>query len=450
MANKKKADKWLPSDPLRIKGFARLLAAELYGHNTITNPRVSELKNGIENHKIASVISPTTLRNWVNGEDFPSEGYRNLIERISPIPLQSLKPSIDSTPILRFLSALDIWGSRLDSPARGVDKPTHLFSAGACLEKTAKHWAPYELVIDNKIYGTIIPKIKHFVPEQVNYLKYRAYDRFLILEFMFECGGFIDFHDADFEDWSIDLASAALSIKASIDSMSSSKQSLSGEMRDLSNLIYAIFFNTNNVFYAKRLSQHLARKYPDFIKKLSINYAERLISARSILESKLLTFGCDLSIANELSEKIPDKDLAFQKIELDDRPYEPELLRHLTVDNSLLERKVKTNFIYTFKVVRKKRIVTFKEEESEIETTLPLRNDLFDDYPKSPYLWGYAGSGPQLLATSIIAHHLGHNEFDSKKAIYLVEKHLAKFLEPHHLRTFHLKTDFINQCINSY
>lgn len=452
MGNKKKEDTWLPSYPLRIKGFARLLAAELYGHDTTIKPSAEAMAKAIDSHKIASkttnLISTNCLGKWINGENFPKY-YINLIKKIAPNSVEILTPNIESAPIFRFLSAIDIWGSSLDSPARGRDKFTSSFSAGACLEQISRQWAPYELEIDKKIHGMIIPKIEQFVPDHINFGKYRGYDSFSILEFMFECGGFIDFDDADFEDWAVDLASAALSIKASIDSMSLSKQSLSGEIRDLSNFLFNLFFNENNFKNEKFLSQYLVRKYPDTIKNISINYAQRLISARSILENKLLTFDCDLSIANELDQKIADKNLAFQKIELDDRPYDPELLRHLVVDDSLLERKVKTNFIYTFKVVRKKRVVTFKEEESDIDTILPLRNDLFDDYPNSTYSWGYTGSGPRLLATSIIAHHLGHDDFGYKKAIYLVENHLYKILEAHHLKPFHLSSKVINQCINS-
>lgn len=446
MGNKKKNESWLPSDPLRVEGFSRMLASELYGHNREEIPRVCDIFKKINKQ---TGISENGIRKWVNGDAFPNETNTKLIKEIAPKSVEILTPNLNSTAISRFLCALDIWGSRLDSPARGRDKFTSFFSAGACLEQIAKHWAPYELVIDNSIHGIIIPKIKHYVPDHVNLLKYRANDYFSILEFMFECGGFIDFDDADFEDWAVDLASATLSIKASIDCMSSSKQSLSGEIRDLSNFLFNLLFNNDIFKHEKFLSKHLARKYPDITKSISTDYAERLISARSILKNKLLTFGSDLSIANELAKKIPDMDLAFQKIELENRPYNPELLKHLTEDNSLLKRKVKTNFIYTFKVVRKRRIVTFKEEESDTETILPLRNDLFCDYPKSPYLWGYEGSGPRLLATSIIAHHLGHDEFGYKKAIYLVENHLSKFLEPHHLRTFLLTTDLLNRCVSS-
>ena len=140
MGNRKKIDKWLPADFLRIKAFARTLITRVIDDDTPHETSIAAVQNALAKHKNSIDVSNTTLRKWLAGEDHPSDSYAKLIENSFSGCTIWLHPSIDSSPMLRFLCALDVWGSSIDSHSRTLITTSSPITTGTVLNSLAKRW----------------------------------------------------------------------------------------------------------------------------------------------------------------------------------------------------------------------------------------------------------------------------------------------------------------------
>ena len=83
--------------------------------------------------------------------------------------------------------------------------------------------------------------------------------------------------------------------------------------------------------------------------------------------------------------------------------------------------------------------------------TAPLlgRPDLYRNY-EGTFSWGYSGSGPIFLTISILAHHLGFDEFGNEEIDRLLNTYISKFPEQLVETSFCLTTAMVDKCLNEY
>ncbi|ARU31830.1 hypothetical protein CAP31_09175 [Sulfuriferula sp. AH1] len=305
MGNKKNEDKWLPATPLRIKAFACSLLPDVDDHlgqgvkTRGIQQILSMLKNPINN------ISETTIRSWLAGEKQPSKLYVNWIKQGLPECADWLEPDLDSSSLRRFICALDIWGSRIDSPRRKLDTASSVITVGKGLAVLAKRWGPTP--IKYSLYDAIIPSLKRLVPHQISPTLYQSFNPFSLMEFMFRCGPYLELTSDEFTEWAIDLASLTLITEAFIEGTSMDERRYSGAGGDYSRLTYRIFFlghgNWPNLESVKEELELFAPVFEDS----AIDYPQYLMRARKVIEHELLSIGSDLSIVKELSYRIKDR-----------------------------------------------------------------------------------------------------------------------------------------------
>ena len=106
-------------------------------------------------------------------------------------------------------------------------------------------------------------------------------------------------------------------------------------------------------------------------------------------------------------------------------------------------------YLYEFNVVGGiTGVVTYKAEAEEKKYLLPTRRDLYSDYP-GEFSWGYSGSGPTFLATSILAHHFGHDDFGSVEIRGLLKNFISQL--PYHpdAGPFFITTEFMENILKN-
>lgn len=446
MGNKKNTDKFLPADHLRIMAFARSLAPKGAEARIGQKPKTSDIQDVLSKLTHPVDISNQAIDSWLKGEKRPNVASINWIKQGLPDCAVWLEPDINSSPILRFLCALDIWGAPIDSPVRKLDTASVNNTVGKGLAILAKRWASVPIGAGADCFcGFAVPRLKRQVPHQVPSTIYQSSNLLTLMDFMFRCGSYLELSGEEFTEWAIDLASLTVMIGAFLEGISLAERLQSGTTGDYNSLAYRIFFrehgNWPNLESVRGALQDLSG-FDDSI----IDYPQRLMQAREVLREKLLSIGSDLSIVEVLSGCIKDRNRMWQ---------EPVHEHGETFPQSDLLR-VKRNISpvapgrYRYELrhlTGGKRIALCHDLELGCQTPLPARADLDNGYEGS-FSWGYSGRGPTFLTISILAHHLGHDDFDTEEIDRLLDAYISRLPGQFVETSFFLTTELIDKCLN--
>ena len=214
-------------------------------------------------------------------------------------------PDIHSSPIRRFISALDMWGSPIDSPARKLDSAAKIISVGDGLSVLAKRWGP--VLKKGSQIDYLIPKLKCNAQSEFQLTFYQSLNPLSLMEFMFRCGPYLELSDEEFTEWAIDFASLTLMVGAFFEGIPVVERGLHGGAEVYSCLAHDIFFrphgNWPNVESVKWKLQEFSK-----LDDSAIDYfSQRLMRACDVLNNELFAIGSDISIVKILSFKIKDR-----------------------------------------------------------------------------------------------------------------------------------------------
>lgn len=445
MGRKNKEDEWFPADPLRIRAFARSLVPDSQEVKLGQEPKTSDIQKVLSQLAHPVDRSDQTIRDWVIGKTRPCHESVNWIKQGMPECADWLEPDIESSPIRRFLCALDVWGAPIDSPARKLDTASPKITVGMGVANLAKRWAPMPISAGGSDFsGFVIPRLKCHAPQQIPSTVYQAGNPLALMDFMFRSGSVLEFSEEEFTEWAVDLASLTLFVRAFLEGTSLAEQLQSGIAGDYSSLAYRIFFREHGNWPNVESVHWALQDFSEFDD--SAEYSQRLMDARGVLRGNLLSIGSNLSIAEEIFGDIKDRNRMWQ---------EPFGAHGETFDPSDLIR-VKRNiapaafgrYRYELRTLNGgERVALCHDSENGTQAPLPERPDLFKGYSGS-FGWGYSGSGPTFLAISILAHHLGHSDFGGEEIDRLLEKYIARFPEQFVETSFFLTTDLIDKCLN--
>lgn len=381
----------------------------------------------------------------MSGEDSPNATYRKWIDQEWPGCTDWLEPDIEVSPIRRFLCALDMWGSPIDSSIRSLDTASAENTVGKGLDVLARRWASVPIAAGKDCFCSfVIPRLKLPVPDQIPDTVFQSLNPLSLMDFMFRCGPYLQLSEEEFSEWAIDLASLTLMIGALLESTSLAKRSQSGRTGDYNWLVHRIFFLPHGNWPNLESVQWALQDFAEFDN--SPNYSQRLIRAREVLKEKLLSIGSDLSIVQTLSSLIINRNKMWQ-VPLD--------MHGETFAQGDLVR-VKRNISpaapgrYRYELQTRadgKKVVLCHDLENAMQSPLLERADLYDGY-KGEFGWGYSGSGPTFLAISILAHHLGHDDFDSEEIDRLLKRYISKFPEKLLTGSIFLTTESVDICLN--
>ena len=139
------------------------------------------------------ILSNTTVRNWLTGEKEPYEASVNLLKQEFSSCADWLEPELDSSPIRRFLCALDIWGSAIDSPMRSLDTTSEGITVGKGLTNLSKRWASIPVTDGKDIFllDFAIPRLQRHIPQQVPETVYQSIHPLPLMDFIFRCGAYL-------------------------------------------------------------------------------------------------------------------------------------------------------------------------------------------------------------------------------------------------------------------
>jgi len=446
MGNKKNADKWLPADHLRVMAFARSLVPDSPEVQLGQEPKTSDIQEVLSRLAHPIDISAPTIRSWVVGETLPSVSYVNWIKQGMPECADWLKPDIESSPIRRFLCALDMWGAPSDSPIRKLDTTSKGISVGKGFATMAMRWAPKPIGDKRGVFcGIVIPKPQCPVPPQVDDSVYQSINRLSLMDFMFRCGPYLELSDVDFREWAIDLASLTLMTGAFFEGMSLPMRLQSGRTGDYSSLVFDIFFRPHGNWPNWESVRGRLEDFPELDDSVIDKYSRCLVKACDALNNELLAIGSDLSVAKKISAKIKDGDRMWQE------PIDAHGETFAQSDLLPVKRNISPvapgRYKYEFrKLSDRQRTVLCHDLESGTQTHLVERPDLYDGYLGS-FSWGYSGEGPTFLAISLLAHHLGHDDFGSEETDRLLGEYISRFSD-RLSGVFFLTTDLIDRCLN--
>ncbi|MHB1619700.1 MAG: DUF6166 domain-containing protein [Sulfuricella sp.] len=445
MGNKKNSDKWLPADHLRIMAFARSLTPNVSDVHLRQEPKTSNIQEVLSKLDHPVEISNQTLSSWLKGEKRPNVASVNWIKQGLPESASWLKPDIDSSPMRRFLCALDIWGSPVSSPIRKLDAASTGITVSKGLAILARRWASMPVGYEGDVFGGFaIPRLKCHVPHQVPLTVYQASNLLTLMDFMFRCGSYLELSEEEFTEWAIDLASLTLMIGAFLDGISLAERLQSGTTGDYNSLVHRILFLEHGTWPNLESVREELEGFPEF-NDSAIAYSERLMLARELLGGNLLSIGSDLSIVKQLSGHIKDRDSIWHvPLGAHGETFaQSDLLRVKRNISPVAPGRYRYEFRYLSDM---KRTVLCHDLENGAHAPLPARSDLYDSYPGS-FGWGYSGEGPTFLTISILAHHLGHGDFGSEEIDRLLGAYISRFSE-RLSGPFFLTTELIDKCLN--
>lgn len=314
MGRSKNSDKWLPATPLRIGAFARSLVTNSVAKQAGKNLKGKDIEAVLLALRRPIEITHVTLDGWLKGEAEPSEGYVNLIQQQFPMSADWLVPALEFSPIRRFLCALDIWGARIDSSRRKLDLRSPEMTVGNALAALAKRWASTPRALSDDTLGCdfLIPRLGCLVPSQISSTVYVSSNPLALMEFMFRAGAYLEFSDEEFAEWAIDLASLTLIVGAFLEGITLAERMQSGRTGDFNWLAYRIFFRGHGNWPNSESVGEELEAFPE-LNDSTINYPARLMEAREVLRTELLSIGSDLSIAEVLSHHIKDYGRMWQE-----------------------------------------------------------------------------------------------------------------------------------------
>lgn len=443
MGNKKNSEAWAPADHLRIMAFARSLVPDSREVKLGQEPKTSDIQNVL--YLLAQPVgrSDQTIRDWVIGKTRPCHESINWIKQGMPECADWLTRDIDSSPIRRFLCALDIWGSPIDSLVRRLDTATKIITVGDGLAVLAKRWGP--VLKKGSLCEYVIPRIKSYVPHQVPEAVYQSLNPLSLMDFMFRCGPYLELFDEDFTEWAIDFASLTLIAGAFFEGVSFSERGLHGGAVGYSFLAFDIFFRPHDNWPNREYVRGRLEDFPELDDSVIDKYSRCLMKACDALNNELLAIGSDLSVAMKISAKIKDGDRMWQ--ELIDARGETFAQSDLLPVKRNISPVAPGRYKYEFrKLSDRQRTVLCHDLESGTQTHLVERPDLYDGYLGS-FSWGYSGEGPTFLAISLLAHHLGHDDFGPEETDRLLGECISR-LSDRLSGVFFLTTDLIDRCLN--
>ena len=313
MGNKNKSETWLPATHLRIMAFSRSLIGKTLDEHLDEQLKVSDIQKVLCSLCPPITISNPTLVNWLTGKKRPYTASVNLLKQEFPDCANWLTPDIDTSPIRRFLCALDIWGSDIDSPIRKLDTTSMSITVGKGLAILSKRWASVPITDGKETFllNCAIPRLKCYVPRQVPDTIYQSNNPLTLMDFMFRCGSYLELTDDEFTEWAIDLASLTLIVGAFFEGVTLAKRSQSGTTGDYGSLAYRIFFRGHHNWPNSEAIREELENFSEF-NDATIDYPQRLMKARDVLRKELLSIGTDLSIAELLSSRIKDHGKMWQ------------------------------------------------------------------------------------------------------------------------------------------
>lgn len=447
MGNSSKDDSWLPAEHLRIMMFARSLGPPQLDDEPRKKPTASEIQDVLGMLTPEIIISDTTINKWLKGEDHPGGKNQERIQKDLPRCTAWLKPDENSSPISRFLCALDVWGSRIDSPVRKLDIASTGITVGSGLAALSKRWGSVPSPTNKYNFSLEydIPRLSCRVPQQVPFSVYQPLNPLTLMEFMFRCGSYLELSDEEFTEWAIDLASLTLLISAFIEGRAFAERFQFETICAYNALPFSIFFRGHGK-WPNLASVNLALEdFPELNDSI-INYADRLMRAREVLRMELQFIGSDLSIANQLSLCIEDRDRMSQM--------PPDILGETFRHSDLLrvkpkiQRNTSRKYRYEFRhLTNGRRIVLCHDLVLCTVAPLPKRPDLFGGYPGT-FNWGYKGEGPKFLTISMLAHHFDHDNFGLDEIEHLLYKWISLLPERLVETSFFTTTEQIDNCLN--
>lgn len=445
MGNKKKADKRLPADHLRIKAFARSLAPIWSKTHPDQELKVIAIQESLSQLARPIHIPAQTLTSWLTGEKWPTVTYAKLLNYGLPGCASWLEHDIDSSPMSRFICALDMWGSPIDSPVRRLDTSTS-FTVGRGLASLAKRWASAARFSRGNVFsGCTIPRLNCPVPRQVPSTVYQASNCLTLMDFMFRCGAYLEMSDEEFAEWAIDLASLTLMIGAFLDGITAPERYQSATTGDYYSLANLILFRTTDIWPKLETVRIQLGKFPEFNDSV-IDYPQRLMLAREVLKEKLWSIGSDLSIAKELANKVIDRNRGMPEFQ------DASSGTFFKSDLPRVKRNISPAASGRYQYLLRngssvKKIVLVQDLENGTEAPLLERPDLYFGYPGT-FSWGYSGDGPIFLTISILAHHFGHANFGKEEIDRLHDAYIS-MLPYHHVgMCYALTTEVIEKCLN--
>lgn len=382
----------------------------------------------------------------MSGEDAPNATFLKWIDREWSGCTDWLVPDIESSPILRFLCALDMWGSPIDSAVRSLSTASAEITVGKGLAILAKRWASVPMIAGKDCFcGFAIPRLKSPVPDLIPNTVYQPLNPLSLMDFMFRCGPYLELSEEEFVEWAIDLASLTLMVGALLEVSSLAERSQSGRAGEYSWLVHRIFFLPHGNWPNLESVQWALQDFPEFDGLQG--YPRRLIQAREVLKDKLFAIGSDLSIVKTLASRISDCNKMWQ-IPLDAHGEtfpQSDLIRA----KRNISPAAPGRYRYELKTrADGKKVVLCHDLKDATEAPLPERADLYGGY-KGEFGWGYSGSGPTFLAISIVAHHLGHDDFDSEEIDRLLNQYISRIPEKLLASPIFLTTDLIDSCLNN-
>lgn len=442
MGNKKKVDTRLPADYLRIKAFARSLAPIWSKTHPGQELKVLAIQVSLSQLARPIHIPAPTLTSWLTGEKWPTVTYAKLLNHGLPGCASWLEHDIDASPMCRFICALDMWGSPIDSPVRRLDTSTS-FTVGGGLASLAKRWAPAPINNGNNCFaGFAIPRLKCRVPLQIPSTVYQSSNHLTLMDFMFRCGAYLEMSDEELTEWAIDLASLTLMIGAFLDGRPVIERLQPATTGCYHSFVYNIFFRVGDIWPKLETVRRELREFPEFNDSV-IDFPKRLMLAREILMEKLWSIGCSLLIAEEIAGNIKDR-----YRELFDANSESFLQADLLREKRNISRVELGKYRYELRNQSGgTKIVLFHDLENGTQAPLVERPDLFDGYP-GEINWGYSGGGPTFLTISILAHHFGHGDFGSEEIYRLRDKFISRVPQELIETSFFLTTERIDEYLN--
>jgi hypothetical protein len=444
----KKNDVRPAAHPLRIKAFFIEFSSRLLKTPFGQKLKIKDIQYALSTrpHELTLTIEDVTLRAWRSGDDFPSEAYVEWINRKWPGCADWLKPDIDSSAIHRFLCALDVWGSPIDSPARKLDKTSQTISVGMGLDVLAKRWTP-KLVLDKRgaFFGYVIPQLECKIPEYIRYDTYQMINPLTVMDYMFRTGPCLELNQEEFTEWALDLASLTLFVGAFYEGTPLFDRLQFGRTGDYLALLDSLFFRQHWKWPNVESLNMLLVDFQEIEDKAPI-YAQRLFDAREVVNKFLLSIGSDLSIAKSIWSQVKDRDKMWQKpvLEGDEIIYKNDLPRAKRNIDPAAPGRYKYEFKY---LGDDEPVVLCHDLENGTKSPLSERPDLYYGY-KGFMCWGYAGTGPKFLTISLLAHHLGHSNFSDEEIHKLLDNYISILPEELNKTSCFLTTDLIDKCLN--
>lgn len=444
MGRNLKSQAYFPADTIRFKAFAHHIANHFSAINTDGTPNINMLLDNLFWEGEPLNISEQTLKNWFSGVDKPSPEKIEEIEKLCDSATTWLVRDLEVSPMHRLLCSIDLWGCKLESANRRIEGNEEGITVGSALISLSKKWAPRGYVSENGIFfHPIIPHLSVPVQSQIFSNCYVVTNPITLLDFMLMLPMYLsELNEKEFYCWAMDLVSMTLIVCAHIESLSIADIANTGRTNLYARHLYNIFFRGNGSWpSAFEIELHL-KDFPEIIHPSRL--AQSLMKVRNLLSDELLKSGTSLNIIEIIFKKIPTKESQILSSSSDREMLDRHEYFRLPGNKSI--RITDCQYLYIFRNVNDQCLVSFQTDALEEEHPLLPRPDLDDDYLRE-FSWGYVGGGARFLSKSILAHHLGHDNFQDWEVNHLLDCFLKEIscesLSMPHFLTSGMIEDFL-------